>query len=208
MWLCFVEFREKKEYQIGRKGEMFVKNWLTSQGFWVITTGLIEDQGAPALIEEIKTTVIPDLQAGNKDGLRWVEVKTKARTPDYGILKRRSQGIEHWDDYLYVEKATGIPGYLAILVPTDRMLYMGSFDAIKKSVQLYQDPTGKNYKGKKMAFFDINAFPEWHDVSNEGAISTIKMLPPKTIRPWEDTSAPVSKQLSLFEMPVSSRIEH
>ena len=183
-----------------------MREWLTEQGYFVIPTNMIEDQGAPKLIEAMKATVLPDFQAGNANVLRWVEVKTKARTPYYKKLNRWQQGIEHWEDYLYIEETTRIPGYLAILELERKILFLGAFQEIKVGLQTYQGPN----MPRPMTYFDIMRFKDWYDVSADGRVQSIERIPPQTVRPWEKNRKDFPNQLTLFNFdePERPQFEH
>lgn len=93
-----------------KQGERVVQEWLLRQGYTVTSSGSIHDSRARR--GQLLTFV--------NGAPRWVEVRTKTKDVFYNKTQEHRQGIESrsFDDYLYVQRESGVPGFLAFLVRT------------------------------------------------------------------------------------------
>jgi hypothetical protein len=112
-----MNFKNSQRSIWGRWAEDAASRFLTSEGWYITQTCKIENGGAPKAIGAIRSHVLPDILA-SKDGMsRWGEIKFKDSPGYFRARKEYRHGVElpNWNDYLQVEKETGIPGDLFIL---------------------------------------------------------------------------------------------
>jgi hypothetical protein len=101
----------------GAWAEDAVSEFLSSEGWYITKTCRIDDGGAPKAISAIKNLVLPDIMRSKGGATRWGEIKFKDSPSYFRARKEYRHGIDlpNWNDYLQVEKETGISGDLFIL---------------------------------------------------------------------------------------------
>lgn len=109
--------RDTPEYEWGAWGERIATQWLQQQGWFVVPTHLIDNGGAPLLIGQLRSFVLPDLQVAKQGQAHWVEVKCKTAPTRYMIRNEWRTGVDlrNWNSYVRVQAESGIPGELAIV---------------------------------------------------------------------------------------------
>src|SRR5262245_35717657 len=90
---------------------LFEKRWL------VLPVYAVERGGAPMLISHVQTLRALDLMVANAGQTRFIEVKAKDHPVIWQKTGRFRTGIDlpKWYAYLEVERATGIPGDIAMV---------------------------------------------------------------------------------------------
>lgn len=191
----------QKQLQYGMQGEKVVEAWLGKQGYFVTPTSLIVDprNRAPSLVRQVsgERVVVPDIQASFCGATRWIEVKTKTQDVFYNKTREYRQGIQErlFSDYLFVERETGIAGYLAFLVlrPAPIKLRIGSLRL------LYQHKRTGIMDGSAHCFFPIDIF-ETHRVDDDDLV-LLAPAPqdPGVHYPWEKTAPATNVQQEYFD---------
>ena len=128
----------------GFRGEAVMREHLKNEGFWVFTTEFSGGDRAPLMESVLRQYVLPDLQACKGGLSRWIEVKSKQ-----SASKHRNSGtlqtgcfIRHFTDYLAIEQATGIPGWIGFQHAMDARIYMQSIDILKDYIHHPKGPLG------------------------------------------------------------------
>jgi hypothetical protein len=121
-----IPFNKTEKFLMGRAGEREILGVINSFGWWtMITADYSGENGdkAPRLYgPKDQKIVVPDICAfqveAKKNGkAAWFEVKTKTHPCDRPATKgEREHGIpyRHYEEYLRVEKETGVPVILVI----------------------------------------------------------------------------------------------
>lgn len=176
-------------WEWGEWGEGRVRAWFTARGYFVVPTSCIEIGGAPRLIGHLRSHVLPDLQVARAGVCRWVEVKFKTRPVLYEKTKRWRHGIDQrlFEDYLAVERETGIRGSLALYQlqrgpsgPADPMLLWAPLAELAKHTQPYE-PNG-------MVYWDADVMSRWHLSSEPEPPARFRSLL-NVVHPWEKPAA-------------------
>lgn len=109
--------RDGREWVIGRQGEAAIRQWLKDRGFDIVDIAGNPER-APVMERADGTAVVmPDIDAYDDAGRRWVEVKTKGTSTLCRKHKRNETGLsqDHWAAYQAVAARTHAPGYLCII---------------------------------------------------------------------------------------------
>jgi hypothetical protein len=101
----------------GNAAEKAVRAAYHRLGYFVVPAYAIEDGGAPMLIGQLQKFVLPDLLVARGGRSEWREVKFKDHCVLFGKTGYYRHGIDlpKWEHYRVVERATGIPGSIAVL---------------------------------------------------------------------------------------------
>lgn len=176
-----------KMLEQGREGEKFIASMLELNDWKILPsyeyTGKRGDK-APKLQGKYGKNIVPDLLVFRKQKQMWVEVKTK-KSFDYSRgYKINTHGIERrcYDDYLKVEKETGIDVWLVVCeietsdVLVAKLSSLTPFDCLCKSCK------NKNYFNCKMSrggmiFFDRKEFSIWKDLKGKSISFSYKNIP-------------------------------
>lgn len=157
-------FTERPEFKLGRAGELLVSSWLQERGWFIIPSydySGDERDKAPKLRGLRNAFPVPDLDVC-RDGERcWVEVKTKTSARMFYKTGQYQHGVEHYADYLRVQKETGNRAWLAILETTtihtdDEMGHAGVL--LMQSFTNLGEPQRGTDRGKAMAYWPRNRF--------------------------------------------------
>lgn len=154
--------------KFGQQGEDVVIGWICGHGYYVIPTSDIRPRGvakAPSMVNVMsgRKVVLPDLQAAMEGYTKSVEVKTKSKDVIYGKACEHRQGMERrlFEDYLFVQNETGIPGTVAFLVITPApTLRMATLDLMHEH-QIHMTGSRKAYGDKEMVYWPIDLFESW-----------------------------------------------
>lgn len=202
-------FKQTAEWANGRWGEVHVREYFQSIGWWAVPLGLIEDGGAPALTSALERIVLPDLQVARNGQLRLVEVKTKHHAPWYGKLQRHQHGmsLRCWRDYRKACREMDTEGYLAVVEQHQSqecpprypaacgcraVLLLGSFDEIATNAQ--EDESEGTIRAFKepMVFFDRRHFEKLALTASGPQLLSKHVMPALpavrqtyVVRPWE-----------------------
>lgn len=193
------EFERHLRY--GQQGERVVAPWLGRRGYFVTPTASIIDPRyrAPSLVNEYSggRKVLPDFLASLGGRSRWVEVKTKSRDVYFQKTREHRQGIATrlFDDYLFVEKETGIEGFLAFLVagPPPPKLRIGSL------AMLDQHRRTGVMDGVPHVFWPIDLFETHQIVDDDLILICPAPQPAKVSYPWERPAPPTNDQQEYFK---------
>lgn len=158
-----VDFRERPEFIRGRNAEQRVAEWLQKHGWYVIPSYDYSGEDgnkAPKMHGLRERIVLPDLDVSRGGVRRWVEVKAKEK-PDFTYKTQTwDHGIEHYDDYVKVQRETGSEAWLAIYEMSSRELLMQSFDALDA-------PRRSKLNGRRMAYWPRTRFLLYHTFDDE-----------------------------------------
>jgi hypothetical protein len=164
-------FKDSPEYKKGASGEQLVARELMARMWYILPSydySGRENNKAPRLEGLKGRYVLPDLLAFRDALARWWEVKVKASATYTRIKKRLEHGIprRHYDDYLAVERITGIPVYLFVIEEdTGTMLY-GKLSELAREKRVY---SGDKMSYGGMVFFSRNAFTKYEPLQQDVA---------------------------------------
>lgn len=197
---------DSPEWRLGQAAERLVRAHFTAQGWFVVPMYAIQDGGAPKVIGQLRSHVLPDLQKFRDGEIRWVEVKAKTCPVWFQKSGRYRHGIDlpHWHDYVRVESESGLPGYLAIVQitngrdePPNPTLLYAPFAVLQRHVQFYETPTPSAPRG--MAYFDVDLFDGFANIPTDPAGVRLMPLPPRIVHPWER-----HRRLGVRQLPLDS----
>jgi hypothetical protein len=182
----------------GFRGEPVMREFLTNLGFWVSAISRDSDSAAPLIESMLRKHVLPDIQASRGGLTRWVEVKSKDSATKYNKTGTFQTGcyIRHFDDYLSVQKATGIPGWIGFQHAMDARIYMQSLDILVRNIH-HSHPTGGRLN-QPTHYWDLDTM-DWYDM-DMNSLTVKKWIasaqPRLTVRIWEnpDSKGPSEKQ--------------
>lgn len=195
--------KDSLEWVFGQWGEQAVRRWLESQGKFVIPTTCIEDGGAPALTRLLERVVLPDFQAFGVGG-EWWEVKTKTEPVRHQISGQTRTGLDEdlWFQYLRVQQETGLPGHLAMVFDTPKMLLAQSFSVLDRWAHFHQGRT-EPFGGKRLVFWNIDDFERilvGDDLDKLAPAAPTHPPITREARPWDRKSPDLgSRQPRLWE---------
>ncbi len=102
---------------VGKVGETDVARWLMSRGCRILPVYEIAEnqhKGPVFYANRIRQLVAPDMFVFGTEKIFWAEVKTKSAFSLHRISDLFVTGIDlhHYEDYLAIEKETGVPIWL------------------------------------------------------------------------------------------------
>ena len=191
-WWCAVDdFAHQFEH--GRVGENVITQWLqrhgasvthaehvppdTFPGCRIYPSGYMK---GPHLIHENLRLVLPDLLVFFNGGWSWVEAKHKTCFTWHRKTRQWTTGIDlgHYQQYLHIERATGLPVYLMFYHPQAqpdlRDIDMGSpqespvglFGGLLSEMHLKENHTHKNHGRHGMVYWTPKAFSLHYPLEN------------------------------------------
>lgn len=190
----------ERQYRFGQNGENVVKQWLGRQGYFVVPTADIIDRRfrAPSLVNDYSggRKVLPDFLA-SCGGSRWVEVKTKTKDVLFNKSGEYRQGIAErlFQDYLFVQSETRIPGYLAFLVVGSPpvKLRIGSLQLLD------QHKRRGTMQNVPHVFWPIDIF-ETHELVDQDLVMLCPAAQPtNTSYPWERAAPATNVEQNYFD---------
>jgi hypothetical protein len=204
-------------WQWGCWAETQVRQHLLRQGFFVVPTHAIEDGGAPLLVGQVAAARLPDFQVAGAGTARWAEVKWKDHPALYMKARQFRHGIDlpAWNDYLMVERESGIPGMLIILqfrrgasAAPDPMLLAALFARLAQVAQVVEGAHSTFTHGG--VYWPADCF-ERNPLPSAMATAPMTERLTQVIHPWEqpaqDGTAPQMaphRQPTLFDGDESS----
>lgn len=136
--------------------ERMVSEWLQARGWLILPvydySGLAENK-APKLLSKKLSLVTPDLLGARNGESRWVEVKWKSRADFTRMSQRMETGVDArlWNNYLLVQKETGIPVWIAFVHELENEIRAEHIDILARSAR-HGDPQRKMSRSG-MVFF-------------------------------------------------------
>ena len=188
--------RSTEAWAQGRAGEEAIIRWFKQQDYYVTPTSFIERDNAPLAEGRLGSLILPDLLVATAGASKWVECKayrhaapwwtTSSRkgTPRY----RHGIPLRNWQQYLRLQSESGIPGSIAILEESGRLL-LQTLDILRANIA--QTYLGTNMPSGQQVFFWVEAF-EWHWADGNKEIPWIE---PQASRVLEAKPAPLYRQL-------------
>lgn len=193
----------EQHFRFGQHGEHVVAKWLGLRGYYVTPTSMIVERQlrSPSLVNrhDGSRSVLPDFMASRSGASKWVEVKTKTKDAFHNKTQEHRQGISsrHFDDYLFVQRESGIPGYLAFLVltPPPPKLRIAPLD------ELDQNRRFGAIQGEPHFFWPIDLF-ENHEIVDEDLVLIAPAPQPVGVKHiWEKPAPKTVEQQGYFNFP-------
>jgi len=182
-----------RQFEHGRVGENVITQWLqrhgasvthaehvppdTFPGCKVYPSGYMK---GPHLIHENLRLVLPDLLVFFNGGWSWVEAKHKTCFGWHRKTRQWTTGIDlgHYQQYLHIERATGLPVYLMFYHPQAQANVrdinagcpkeppVGLFGGLLSELQHNKDHTHKNHGRHGMVYWTPEAFSLHYPLEN------------------------------------------
>jgi len=194
--------KQSDKWRLGPWGELVIRRWFTSQGYWVVPQSLIDNGGAPAFERWAKEhLILSDLLVGRK-GVRtsWIEVKTKTKSVPNNLRRRDELGVDerHWKQYVEAQSLTSIIGRLAIVEKEGQRLFVGDLAEIEKASVVWVENLPEPRR-----FFDLRRFERFS--YNKGWLTSMgiytdapNITPVVSPRPWEQRLRKPNRQIPLL----------
>jgi len=179
---------------IGKKGEDIVKEFLKKQGYLILPSSLIQDNGAPVLDGEKLKIILPNNLTWKDKQPGWVEVKTKSFATYHRTPPRRWEHglpLRHWEAYQRVQEFTNIKVSLAVLELDTKLLLIAILEHLEPNKRIFP------MQGELHIFLARDDFDNWF------SLDTILPNPLQPIAPrtLAQAKAPMSKQGKLNGRP-------
>jgi hypothetical protein len=175
-------------------GEAVLREWLQGQGYHLIPAQVVS-HGLPFLEGHVRQAMLA-CQGGVST---WVSCHTKKRVT-YNQKRRRHETGCHtalWEDYLAVQRLTGIRGSLGFVHVESAQLQLGFLDEIAIGTASYVGPAFP----EPMTFFDLARF-DWYSLAQTDLFTRLQeaAVPERSRQVWEPPArtAPTHKQGYLF----------
>jgi hypothetical protein len=195
----------EKQLRYGQQGEKVVARWLNGMGWFLTPTASIIDPSvrAPSLVRYRSgdRVVLPDFMASISGKSRWIETKTKSTDVYFNLAGEHRQGIESrlFDDYVFVQQETGIPGFIAFLVADKMVLRIGEIDVMK----LYRR---RGLKGNEhMVYWPIDIFETHEILDNDLRLLVPAPQKPNVSHAWDRSAPAIPDQQEYFNFPQEHR---
>jgi hypothetical protein len=172
---------------IGKKGEDIVKEFLKKQGYFILPSSLIQDDGAPVLEGEKLKIILPNNLTWKDKQPGWVEVKTKSYATFHLNPPRRWEHglpLRHWVAYQEVQKFTNTQVSLAVLELDTKLLLIAPLDHLAQNKRISQ------IQGEPHIFLARDDFDNWFSINTE-IPNPIRPIAPRTLT---QIKAPMYKQ--------------